>query len=54
MWGCEKGDKVKHFFISTDAECFPACDPDKSRMRELTKGGSKPKRKECVAVLTDE
>ena len=54
MWGCEKDDKVKHFFTFTDAESFPACEPDNSRMRELTKGGSKPKCKECVSVKTDE
>ena len=53
MWACEKGDKVKHFYVNTGPESYPVCDPDSSRMRELTKGGNKSKCKACVVALAE-
>lgn len=51
VYACEKGDKVKHFYIPLGPECIPACDPDSSRVRELSKGGNKPKCKACKKAV---
>ena len=50
MWACDKGDKVRHFYIQDGAECAPACYPESSMLRELSKGAKKPKCKACQKV----
>lgn len=52
QWGCAKGDKVKHFYCMFSSEYIPACDPNDSQSRILTKGGNKSKCKACVSALS--
>lgn len=51
MWACDKGDKVRHFYVFTDAECAPICYPVVSILRILTDGKGKKKCTACLKAL---